>query len=142
MRFSVYSDQEVERRRKLSVEVLAAIERAEWAQKYQEICDTQYWSNGPCCAGCDHWDSYAGLTGECQYAGIIPGDQVLASMGIQWSTLHNPSPGYPFTKARHCCSNFKDEFDWSTLPDDYLVKVGAKFSGVLQPKPQHTKEQR
>lgn len=118
-------DAEIERRRQLSISAIKEIHDREWEEKYQAICDKFYWQNGPCCAGCDHWQSYEGLTGECTAAPPVSGDQVLKSMGIHWST-YTPPPGHPYTKADFKCGSFRDEFDWSTLPDEYLIKIGAK----------------
>ena len=56
--------EEIERRRKLSVEAYKNVQASEFDKWYQEKCDTLYWRNGPCCAGCDHWQSEGGLTGD------------------------------------------------------------------------------
>lgn len=140
MSFTRFSDAEMERRRIASVEALRAREREEFDRRYQEHCDTLYWSKGQCCAGCDFWNSDMGNSGECHHAGLVSGDQVLASMGAQFHTLHNPRPGYPLTKADQWCANFKDDFDWASLPSDYLERIGAKFGGVVQAKPSHKME--
>lgn len=125
-KFTFLSDAEMERRRLASVEEMKRREREAWDLEYQEKCDTLYWSFGPCCAGCDHWSSHAGMTGECYAGPPVSGEQVLRSMGISWSS-YLPSPGQIITRAKHVCEKFKDDFDWSTLDSDYLKRIGAKI---------------
>lgn len=123
--WSRFSSEELERRRKKSVQALRAKERSEWGVRYQEICDTLYFKNGPCCAGCDHWISDMGLLGNCDANGIISGADVLKSLNITFSS-YMPPPGFPFTRAEFRCGKFQDDFDWQTLPPEYLRKIGAK----------------
>lgn len=125
MKFTKMSPDEIERRRDASVSAMRAKERVEFEARYQEHCDRTYWQNGPCCAGCDHWQSDAGNLGYCTAAGIVSGDQVMRSMGIQFCS-YTPPPGHPLTKADFHCGLFKDDFDWSTLDAEYLKKIGAK----------------
>jgi hypothetical protein len=134
MRFSKFTPEEVERRRKESVAAMREAERAEFDLWYQEECDRLYWQNGQCCAGCDHWRSEAANVGECAAAGIVSGEDVLRSMGVTWAS-YTPAPGFPLTRARDHCGKFKDDFDWSTLDWPYLKKIGAVAYGVLKPKP-------
>jgi len=101
---------------------------------YQERCDRMYWMHGQCCAGCDHWQSDQGLTGQCIAAGIVSGGDVMRSMDIEWSTLRF-KPSHPFTKAEDWCGKFSDEFDWSSLDELYLHRIGAMVRGKMQPKP-------
>lgn len=122
--FSNLSPEEVERRRLLSIGVRKEQSKAHWQRTYQQRCDTFFWSNGPCCAGCDHWASEAGDIGECAAAPPVSGNQVLKSLGIEWSS-HIPPPGQPFTTRDHKCGAFQDTFDWTTLPEDYLEAIGA-----------------
>lgn len=126
---------EIERRRKASVEALRRREREEFDAWYQEQMDREYWRYGQCCAGCDFWNSQAGGTGECRGAGMVPGHEVLASVGIiSWS---GPvKPGYPLTSSDYWCGRFRDDFDWSALSADYLARIGAD----PQNKPQHSRE--
>lgn len=134
MTFGALPPQEVERRRLSSVAALKELDRAEWEAKYQERCDGIYWRFGRCCAGCDHWASDAGLTGECSAAGIMSGADVMRSLGFSyWS--HQPEPGFPYTKAKHVCGLFSDAFDWSTLDAGYLARIGALRNGELRVKP-------
>ena len=132
--FTIRPKSEMEKLRERSIAAMAERARKEWADEYQEICDRTYWQLGACCAGCDHWDSYAGNIGECTAAPPVSGQEVMRSLGIV-SCSYTPAPGHPCTKADHKCGGFKDDFDWSTLPADYLVKVGAMRDGKLRAKP-------
>jgi hypothetical protein len=123
MGFSKFTPDEVERRRVASVAALQVLDRAAFDRRYQEKLDTFYWAHGKCCAGCDHWSSEAGDTGECYAAPPVSGQQVLHSMGIEFSS-YIPAPGQPYTAHDHVCGTFKDDFDWSTLPADYLERIG------------------
>ncbi len=105
-----------------------------WAIAYQMHCDTLYWQNGQCCAGCDHWRSDMGNMGECVANGILPGEDVMRSIGIAQSS-HPFAPGFPQTRALDHCGKFKDDFDWSTLSKFHLRKIGAIWNGKMQPKP-------
>lgn len=134
MNWTGLSNDEMERRRAASVEAMKARDRAEFDRWYQEKCDKDYWTNGQCCAGCDHWNSEKGNIGGCMASGFVSGDQVLKSLGFVSSTF-TPKPGYPQTEGAYHCSLFKDDFDWSTLPDDYLIRVGAIRNGRLREKP-------
>jgi len=125
--FTKLAADEIERRRLLSLEGMKARQEEAFRVKYQEMCDQFYWKHGRCCAGCDHWASSEGYIGECASAPPVSGEQVLRSMGIEWSTLL-PPPGQPFTKHDHVCGAFKDDFDWSTLGAEYLARIGAPAS--------------
>ncbi|WP_454751629.1 hypothetical protein [Cupriavidus necator] len=35
-----------------------------------------------------------------------------------------PEAGHVMTRREHHCGDFKDEFDWSSLPSAYLRKIG------------------
>lgn len=117
-------DDEIERRRHLSIMAWRERQRVEFESWYQEQCDREYWKIGPCCAGCDHWNSHMGWVGECRASGIVSGEQVLKSLGVEVCT-YTPAPGYPFTKAEHRCGLFRDDFDWQSLPKQYLDRIGA-----------------
>ncbi len=125
MGFTKMPPDEIERRRQKSVRAWADIQRAEWEVRYQEMLDTLYWRKGRCCAGCDHWQSEGGMTGQCMAAPIVSGLDVMKSMGIDWSS-YKFEPGHPYRHAEHVCGAFKDDFDWSTLPPEYLARIGAK----------------
>lgn len=123
--FTHLPPEEVERRRQVSVAEWKARQREDWERRYQERCDTFYWKNGRCCAGCDFWRSEAGDTGECTAAPPVSGEQVIRSMGIEWSS-YTPPPGQPFTTRDHVCGAFQDNFDWQTLDAEYLERIGAQ----------------
>lgn len=129
--------EEIERRRLVSIAAMEAKDRAEWEARYQETCDRLYWSRGKCCAGCDHWISDAGLTGQCAAAGIMSGADVMRSIGVTFSS-YTPEPGFPYTRAEHVCGLFRDDFDWSTLDAEYLRRIGAMKNNVMRAKPKTT----
>ena len=132
--FTVRPKSEIEKLRQKSIEALAERDRKRWAVEYQEVCDRTYWKLGQCCAGCDHWDSFAGNIGLCTLAPPVSGDQVMQSLGLH-SCSYTAAPGHPYTRSDHKCGGFKDDFDWAALPRSYLVKVGAISNGNLKPKP-------
>lgn len=129
--FTSLSNAEIERRREMSVDAWDALQRARWDASYQERCDSFYWKHGRCCAGCDHWASSEGDIGECTSAPPVSGEQVLKSLGISWCT-YTPPPGQPFTQHDHVCGAFRDDFDWSTLDEVYLRRIGARLKGEVQ----------
>lgn len=90
----------------------------------QEILDIFYFRNGPCCAGCDWWRSLNVGTGECTRSAPVSGSDRLAMLGIDWSSMPLGA-GHVLTKRAHVCGDFKDEFDWSSLPLAYQKRVGA-----------------
>lgn len=135
---SKFTRGEIERRRKASADELNRRDRADFDARYQEMCDRDYWALGQCCAGCDHWISDAALIGKCKAAGIIPGDDVMRSAGILFSSLP-VSPGFPHTKGHQHCGLFSDEFDWSSLDAEYLNRIGAMEGGTLRAKPKHAR---
>ncbi|MTH33075.1 hypothetical protein GL279_00485 [Paracoccus limosus] len=135
-RFTRFSADEIERRRLASVAEMKARDRAEFDRRYQEACDTEYWRYGQCCAGCDHWRSDMGWSGQCAAAGIVSGKDVMQSIGAIWSS-YTPPPGLPYTRQDFHCGKFIDTFDWSTLDPDYLTRIGAVRDGSLRPKPTH-----
>jgi len=132
--WSKLSPAELDRRRIASIESLKARERADFDRWYQEKCDTDYWTQGKCCAGCDHWQSSMGNLGHCISAGIVSGDQVMRSMGIEFCS-YIPPPGFPLTRGNFYCGMFCDDFDWSDLAPDYLRRIGAMRGDVLKAKP-------
>ena len=134
MDWTRFTPEEIERRRLESVEALKGRERAEFDRWYQERCDRDYWKYGQRCAGCDHWNSRMGRSGECTAAGLVSGAEVLASVGIR-SCSWMPEPGFPITSDDFHCGKFRDDFDWSTLDPEYLERIGAMKFGKLKPKP-------
>lgn len=134
VRWTNLTNSEIERRRRESVKAREELDRKEFAERYQERCDRMYWTQGQCCAGCDHWSSDGGRSGECAGAGIVSGADVMRSIGATFSS-HFAPPGFPFTRDDHYCGLFRDDFDWSTLDADYLTRIGAMKDGVLKSKP-------
>lgn len=92
----------------------------------QEIMDTFYWRNGPCCAGCDHWESLNSRAGLCNKAAPIPANERAAMLDISSYTM-NIGCGPPLTLRDYKCGSFKDDFDWSVLPPGYLRRIGAEL---------------
>jgi hypothetical protein len=50
-------------------------------------------------------------------------------LGIEGSSLALVA-GHVLTRADHVCGDFKDEFDWQSLPLPYLKRIGAMKWGV------------
>ena len=136
-RFTTLNPEEVERRRLASLQALKVLDREAFDQWYRKRCDENYWKFGQRCSGCDFWASEMGDVGECQRGGKIPGREVLASAGIFFCSSAKLEPGYPMTRAHEHCPNFKDEFDWQELGEEYLTEIGAMRDGVLREKPTH-----
>lgn len=138
--FGKLPPEEVDRRRQSSLLALKDMERGEFERWYQARSDEDYWKFGQRCSGCDYWASEQGDLGECQHAGIVSGMDVLRSLDVTFSS-HIPPPGYPMRRAWDWCANFKDEFDWSLLPAEYLAEIGAMRDGQLREKPTHKSPQ-
>lgn len=92
----------------------------------QRILDSFYTAHGPCCAGCDWWASHNSCAGECTRSAPVPGAQRVAMLGITYSSLPMAA-GHVMTPREHRCGDFKDEFDWRTLPPLYLKRIGRKL---------------
>jgi len=137
MEWSQFSDEELERRRQRSIDAQRAMERSAFERWHQELMDRYYWSHGPCCAGCDHWSSEGGYNGKCAAAGVMSGSDVLRSLGITFSTFI-VEPGFPFTRHDFYCGKFRDDFDWASLPMEYLDAIGALSAGQIRPSPKGT----
>ncbi len=90
----------------------------------QEVLDRFYFSKGPCCAGCDWWHSISSLVGECTRSAPVSGHDRLAMM--EMTSISAPvGAGHALTNRDHHCGEFKDDFDWSSLPLPYRKRVGA-----------------
>ena len=94
------------------------------ADEAQEAIDAFYWQNGPCCAGCDWWRSYNSISGECRKAAPVSGKERASLLGMYNVSASVPA-GHPLTPRGHSCGDFKDEFDWTTLPLTYRRRVGC-----------------
>jgi hypothetical protein len=90
----------------------------------QEHLDQFYFQHGPCCAGCDWWRHISSLIGDCTRSAPVSGSERADMLGIS-----NPSrafkAGHVVTPREHVCGDFKDEFDWTSLPLPYRKRVGA-----------------
>ena len=96
-------------------------EQAEAA--WQEKVDTFYFRHGKCCAGCDWWHSLSSLVGECAMSKIVSGPERGDMLGITRSSLRLLA-GHAVTPRDYVCGQFKDEFDWTSLPLPYRKRVG------------------
>lgn len=91
----------------------------------QEVVDRFYADRGPCCAGCDWWHHIDSLVGECHKSAPVSGEERTSMLGLSSWSLPLES-GHVMTRRDHHCGAFADTFDWSTLPADYLRRIGAK----------------
>lgn len=91
--------------------------------RVRECVDRFYMTNGPCCAGCDWWSYANSVTGECRRSAPVGGAERIAMLGITGCSLPLAA-GHVMTRREHHCGEFKDTFDWSTLPREYLRRVG------------------
>ena len=89
----------------------------------QRILDSFYTQHGPCCAGCDWWLFQNSAAGECTRSAPVPGAERAGMLGIDWSSrpMH---AGHVMTPREHHCGDFKDDFDWHSLPPLYLKRIG------------------
>ena len=89
----------------------------------QTILDRFYKKRGPCCAGCDHWQHYNSMAGECTRSAPVSGRERMAMLGIEMISMPIGA-GHPFTPRNHVCGEFRDTFDWASLPLPYRKAVG------------------
>lgn len=89
----------------------------------QRILDAFYTEHGPCCAGCDWWNPHNSVVGDCERYAPVPGEQRVAMLGMRLAG-HSPAAGHVMTLREHHCGDFKDEFEWSSLPLLYLRRIG------------------
>ena len=90
----------------------------------QEAVDRFYWSHGPCCAGCDWWRHFNAAVGECTRSAPVAESERWAMIGISGYSLPTGA-GHIVTPRDHRCGDFRDAFDWSSLPLAYQRRVGA-----------------
>ena len=90
----------------------------------QERHDRFYFERGPCCAGCDWWRSINSRVGECTKNAPVDGKTRWAMLNISRVSM-DLEPGHIATAHDHICGDFKDDFDWSSLPLAYRKRVGA-----------------
>ena len=99
--------------------------------KIEEIIDRFYVVHGPCCAGCDWWAPANSLVGECRRSAPVSGAQRVSMLGMRSPSIQ-PEAGHIMTKREHHCGDFKDEFDWGTLPPSYLRRIGRAAASTAQ----------
>ena len=95
------------------------------ADDLQEWHDAFYMRHGPCCAGCDWWRSISGLIGDCTRSAPVSGAERMGMLDIAWSSLPIEA-GHVITERAHVCGEFKDTFDWTSLPLPYRVRIGDR----------------
>lgn len=96
----------------------------------QQACDRFYAAHGPCCAGCDWWVHINSVLGECRRSAPVSAEERYSMANLDWHTfrLQKKDAGHILTNRDHHCGDFKDEFDWTTLPPAYLRRIGWKES--------------
>ena len=98
-----------------------------------ECVDRFYMGHGPCCAGCDHWAYHGPVTGECLRSPPVSGVERMGMLGLSYVSLPLMA-GHVITKREHLCGEFKDSFDWTTLPLAYLRRIGYQQRTQAQQK--------
>lgn len=93
-------DDEIERRRQLSIEAYAEMEEDRLVVEF-------YKKNGPCCAGCDHWRYFSANLGECEKSNIMSMEDRLSILGITHWTGPGEA-GKALTERGYHCGNFID----------------------------------
>lgn len=105
--------------------------------KTQEAVDRFYIQHGPCCAGCDWWAHISSLIGECRKSAPVSAEQRYSMVRmdrISWQLSGEPEAGHILTNREHHCGDFKDEFDWPSLPPAYLRRIGWEQSTPTKEK--------
>lgn len=94
--------------------------------KTQEAVDRFYMQHGACCAGCDWWHHYGSVLGECRRSAPVSAEQrySMAQMDRLTFLTLDESAGHIVTNREHHCGDFKDSFDWPSLPPHYLRRIG------------------
>ena len=90
--------------------------------RISERLDRFYVQNGKCCAGCDWWVYMNSVVGDCTKSAPVPAGERWALLGLKFNKF--VGAGHVVTPREHKCGDFKDAFDWSTLPASYLRKIG------------------
>lgn len=101
--------------------------------KVSAILDTFYVTHGSCSAGCDWWAYFNSLTGECRRSAPVAGEQRITMLGMR-SPSRVSGAGHVMTLRDHHCGEFKDDFDWSTLPPHYLRRIGRAAAETSRAK--------
>lgn len=92
----------------------------------QVLLDQFYWSRGPCCAGCDWWRHVNSMVGECRRSTPVSGSERWGILGFCNSSLATGA-GHVMTPRDHHCGEFRDNFDWASLPLAYQRRVGVSL---------------
>ena len=97
------------------------------AQYIQEqiLIDKFYFKNGKCCAGCDRWRHDGSLVGECTNSKIIPARERASLLNFNSPNICVKA-GHALTRRDYVCGQFKDDFNWESLPILYLKRIGYK----------------
>lgn len=90
----------------------------------QQAIDAFYHAHGTCCAGCDWWRALNSIAGLCTRSAPVGAKQRVAMLGIEGCSL-NAGAGHVLTLRDHVCGEFRDDFDWSSLPPHYLRRIGC-----------------
>lgn len=90
----------------------------------QEFIDAFFWAHGPCCAGCDWWRHLNSSVGECTRSAPVASGDRIAMLGMERASI-DIGAGHIMTPRDHRCGEFRDTFDWSSLPAPYLKRIGA-----------------
>jgi hypothetical protein len=90
----------------------------------QEDVDRFYAERGPCCAGCDHWH-WMTVGGQCTKSAPMSGEQRAAMLDLHGFSCRIGA-GHAITPAGHVCGDFRDTFDWASLPIAYVARIGGR----------------
>lgn len=91
----------------------------------QEAVDRFYWAQGtPCCAGCDWWRHLNSVAGECLRSPPVAEAERWALLEVSAASIATGA-GHVVTPREHACGEFRDSFDWSSLPPAYQRRIGA-----------------
>jgi hypothetical protein len=63
-------------------------------------------------------------SGDCTKSHPVGAKERWAMLGIENISLLKLRAGHVVTPQDHVCGDFKDEFDWSSLPLAYLKRIG------------------
>lgn len=100
----------------------------ETLSRAQQAADSFYMKHGPCCAGCDWWNHSNAVIGECRKSAPVSAQERYAMVRMDrtsWRlTLAEQEAGHILTNREHHCGDFKDSFDWVSLPPVYLRRIG------------------
>lgn len=79
--------------------------------KIQRGHDKYYKKNGPCCAGCDHWQWHNSVSGECTRTVPVAGLDRVSMIGMHDASV-KLGAGHIMTPRSHVCGEFLDTYDW------------------------------